>query len=258
MEEFYFMYDEVEGLPTSTGDLLDLATIAIGPNGLAFSKPVRLFCPLPFANDKDTRFPVLRYDAETNIWSYTGKDLVVDETLTGGYVELSQGGIYSVAGAGTYTEAKDSEKMLFNYACEGVNPYVWQADIDHPSGTPTGVSAVWLKNIVSHNTIIGGHVSFFRETSTNVVCESYQPGSSSPVPSDEVTLPLIPTCPSGTTPVLLDNGVSIHQRVITGAISFTSYNNGTPETNTVPDVAIVNVAIHAYSWRCLHDQGGGK
>jgi hypothetical protein len=258
MEEFFYLYENVEGIPGGNQGLIDLGTIAVSPASQVFAKPLSLYCPLPFATDEGTRYRVLKYDAAINSWTYSGQDLMVDATRNGGIVELTQGGIYSVAGIGTYTETKDSETIMFNYACDGGSPYVWQASINHPSGVPSEVSTVWLKNIVSHNSVLGGHVSFFNETSTSVVCESYQPGSSYPVPTDEVKIPLIPSCPSGTNPVLLDNGVTVNQRVISGVVSFTTVNNGTPETNTVPDLATVNLAIHAYSWKCLHDQGGGK
>jgi hypothetical protein len=258
MEEFYFMYGEVINLQKSTTDLLDLATVSLSPLELTLQKPVTLYVPLPFANDKDSRFPVMKFNPVTSTWSYTGKDLVVDGTLTGGTVELSQGGIYSVAGQGTYTEEKISESFLNDFSCQASGPYIWQAGIEHPAGVPPTISAIWLKNTVSHNTVIGGHVSFLRETSTNVVCESYQPGSSYPVPSDEIQMPLIPQCPSGTNPILVDDGVSIHKRIINGMLTINVISNGSPEPVSVPDIATVNVAIHAYTWKCLHDQGGGK
>lgn len=254
MEDFYFMYGQVA---KASSNMIDLATISVSPNGLSFLKPVTLYCPLPFANDKDTRFSLLRLDITTNTWVNTGKELVVDETKTGGRVEITQGGIYSVAGEGIFTEVTDSESFLYDYTCQGDAPVIWQALIDHPSGVPAGVSETWLKNTFSHNTIIGGHVSFLKPTSTSVVCESYKPGSSYPVPGDEIRIPAPPVCASGTSPILLDNGVSMNNRVISGTVSFTSYNNGI-KTNQVPAIAVVQVPIHAYSWRCLHDQGGGK
>ena len=94
----------------------------MSPLELPLLKPVTLYVPLPFANDKDSRFPVLKYDPATATWSYTGKDLVVDGSRTGGVVELSQGGIYSVAGQGTYTEEKISESFLYDFSCQANSP----------------------------------------------------------------------------------------------------------------------------------------
>jgi hypothetical protein len=254
MEAFYFMYDQVS---SKTTGLIDMATITVSPKEYLFLKPVTLYCPLPFANDKDTQFPVLRYNETTHTWVNTGKTLLVDATRTGGRVEITQGGIYSVAGEGTFTEEMVSQSFMFDYSCQGDSPLIWQAIIEHPEGIPSGVSETWLKNTVSHNSVIGGHVSFLTPTSTSIVCESYQPGSSNPVPSDEILLPAIPVCPSGTNPILLDEGVSINNRIINGVLSFNSYSGGMVTTQ-VSSKSIVEVAIHAYAWKCLHDQGGGK
>ena len=91
-----------------------------------------------------------------------------------------------------------------------------------------------------------------------VRCESYQPGSSYPVPGDEMNYPAPPVCPSGASPILITNGVSMNNRVINGVVSFRTITNGTPVNTPVPSLAHVNVPIQSYSWQCLHDQGGGK
>ncbi len=258
MEEFYYLYGNVQGLEKGGVNLLDLGTISIWPYGLNFLKPVKLYIPLPFSNSQGSTFPVLRYDEVNGIWVNTQAELLVDAAGTGGYVELTQGGIYSVAGQGTFTEQKDSESPLYNYSCQGDKPFIWQAIVEHPAGTGEGINATWLKNIVSHNTILGGHVSFLKETYTHVVCDTYQPGSSYPVPSDDIRLPSIIQCPSGTSPILLDKGVAINKRMISAELSVTSYENGAPVVDNIPLVATIQIAIHTYAWQCLHDQGGGK
>ena len=254
MEDFYFMYGNVT---KSTSSLIDLATVSVAPEGMTFQKAVTMYVPLPFTTDKDSRFTLLKFDQATNSWVNTGKELVVDDTKTGGTVEITQSGIYSVAGEGSFTEVKQSESFLYDYEC-GDAPVLWQATMDYTSGVPAGVSETWLKNTFSHNTIIGGHVSFLKQTSTMVRCESYQPGSSYPVPGDEMNYPAPPVCPSGASPILITNGVSMNNRVINGVVSFRTITNGTPVNTPVPSLAHVNVPIQSYSWQCLHDQGGGK
>ena len=238
--------------------MLDLATISVSPYGQSYLKPVTLYCPLPFYNDVDSRFQVLRYDPYTNTWENTGKTLVVDESRTGGRVEITQGGIYSVAGEGTYTEEIVSQSYLSEYSCQSNTPVIWQALIDHTQGIPASVSETWLKNTVSHNTVIGGHVSFLRQTSTSVVCEPYQPGSPYPVPSDEIQIQgSAYPCPSGTSPIFLNKGVSLNNRVINSVLSFVSYTDGT-KTTQVSSKETIRVPIQSYEYYCPHDQGGGK
>ncbi|MEI6434097.1 MAG: hypothetical protein WCP32_04570 [Bacteroidota bacterium] len=257
LEDFYFMYDDVSS--KSTGGLIDLATVSVTPYGESFLKPVSLYCPLPFSNDKGTQFPVLRYESSSNTWINTGKTLVVDESKTGGHVEITQGGIYSVACEGTFTEEIASQSFLSLYTCQGDSPLVWQAHIDYPQGLPSGISETWLKNAVSHNTVIGGHVSFLKKTSTSIVCDAYQPGSSNPIPSDEIQILGSPfPCPSGTSPLFLNNGVTINNRIINSVLSFSCYTNGIKVINEVSSNETIDVPIQVYLYQCPHDQGGGK
>ena len=254
MEDFYFLY----GKGTGSISNIDLATVSIAPAGQSFQKPVIMRVSLPFRNDEGTQFSVYRYDASANSWTNTGKKLNVDVSLTSGTVELNQGGIYSVACEGTFSEEVVSQSVLKEYSCQGETPLTWQALVDHPQGTPADISVNWLKNTVSHNTILGGHVSFLRPTSTAVVCEPYQPGSSYPVPSDEIQINGNPyPCPSGTNPLFLNKGVFINKRVINFTMSFVSYSSGA-KTNQVPGNATVQVPVQTYKYWCPHDQGGGK
>lgn len=255
MEDFYYMYDPDASKTTS---MIDLATVSLAPYDQLFLKPVSLYIPLPFYNNKDTQIPVFRFNQSTNTWINTGKFLLVDESKTGGRVEIIQGGIYSVAGEGTYTEELVSQSFLSEYSCQGDSPLIWQALIDHPQGTPANVSATWLKNTVSHNSVIGGHVSFLKTTSTAVVCEPYQPGSTYPVPSDEININGNPyPCPSGTNPIFLNKGVTINNRVINTVLTFVSNTDG-PQTTVVSSTETVRVPIQGYEYWCPHDQGGGK
>lgn len=261
MENFFPSPGGVKSNLKETISNLNLLTLSIDPQGLVFNFPVQLFCPLPFYNDKNSEFPLYLYNSTINQWVNTGKKLKIDESISGGFVDITQTGIYSIGGEGTYNEYITSQSLLFKFSCNGDTNIVWQALVDYLQGYPDSVSQTWLKNTVSAHSILGGQVSFFNTTLSSIVCEPIQPAPLpppvNPADTNEIIIPYPPTCASGAHPVLIDNGKTWEKRIINGLLTFIRFRNGAISI-AVGDKETVQVPVHRYSWNCVHDQGGGK
>ena len=261
MDNIFVIAGSLKTAPKVTIVNLNLLAFSVDPQDIVFNFPVQIYCPLPFYNDVNAQFTLYQLNTTTNQWEDTGRKMTVDDTRTGGYAEISRGGIYSIGGSGTYNELIASQSLLFKFSCNGDTTFSWQAQCDFPQGYPDSVSVTWIKNTISDYSILGGQVSFFNPTFSTIICEPIEPSPNpppvNPADTNEIIIPPPPVCPSGAHPVLIDEGKSWEKRIINGTLTFSRFSNGVV-TERADDRETVQVPVHRYHWNCVHDQGGGK
>jgi hypothetical protein len=223
------------------GNMLNLGTVNLGPEGTITAVPVELIIPMPATNVLADNLPLLLYNPETNIWTITGLFAQVDHANHLATVHVTTFGTYSLGIEGSFTETAgtagpvtkvslDPDKSSIDFSYLALNNY--------PGGTPPEISLVYLKNVVSQNTIIHGvRTSFVDYTVVTVNYIGHKPDS-------------------------LGGGKSTNAGYYRW-IPEVSYNNQempmsiTIEGTGINGIIQKEIFLDSSYWEYVHDQGGG-
>ncbi|PKP23573.1 MAG: hypothetical protein CVU06_07575 [Bacteroidetes bacterium HGW-Bacteroidetes-22] len=245
-------YEGIEVPGFAPVDFLNLVTVNLAPQGLTSNLPIKLSFPLPFISKVFDSLPIFYFNETFNTWEVSDRYAKIDTEINMASTDINRLGTYSLGIPGTYRETieeySESGSSLLD-PDQSSTEVGWLAKVEYPEGIPDSVSPVWLKNVVSQNTYLGGgRVSFFDSTYTTINYLGSKPDSIVNNKSSKGCLIW------EWVPQLCRRKIKIPEWVRVKIIT----PDGCFYIWVIPNWVWKYEYYDCGYWKCTHDQGGGK
>jgi len=148
---------------------LNMGTVDIDLSGATPSKSMELQFAMPFSDPAVNTLPLLKFNVQRYSWENTGVAATIDQASHTATVQINSAGTYSLAIPGNFSETTgasgNSTTVDLDKALSAVD-FTFQAVNDYPGGVPATISAVYLRNLASQNTLVNGSRTSFTAPTT--------------------------------------------------------------------------------------------